>query len=116
MRFPELIPLEDVRRNSDIFRVRHCRVTSLASGMLRMILEADTLCDGSQRVKRNRRLWGERGDAAVANNWLLATDNWFSKATLYVTLPAQSTRNPRSLGRTELLTMRRNEPVRAEQN
>ena len=60
MFLPPLIPLLDpLLEDFEMFRVRHGRVTSLASAMLRMIL-------------------------TVA-----------SKATLYATLPAQSTQKRR---------------------
>src|SRR5664279_870373 len=48
---PPLIPLIDpLLEDFEMFRVRHCRVTSLASGMLRMIFEGHTLCDRPPRV------------------------------------------------------------------
>src|SRR5664279_805840 len=49
-----LIPfLDPLLEDFQMFRVRHCRVTSLASGMLRMILEGHTLCEPSRRVNAN---------------------------------------------------------------
>src|SRR5271157_5060250 len=73
-----LVPLLDpLLEDFEMFRVRHCRVTSLASGMLRMILpgpqlapllcelgwfEGHTLCDRPRPVNaRAFRLAGPRG-------------------------------------------------------
>src|SRR5208283_4008356 len=55
MFLPPLIPLLDpVLEDFEMFRIRHCRVTSLASAMLRMILtvcfEGHTLCDSPRPV------------------------------------------------------------------
>src|ERR1035437_8769962 len=54
---PPLVPLLDaLLEDFEMFRVRHCRMTSLASGMLRMTLEGHTLCDSSRPVNANTRL------------------------------------------------------------
>src|SRR5271157_3321879 len=47
---PLVPPLNPLLEDLEMFRVRHCRVTSLASGMLRMIFEGHTVCDSSWPV------------------------------------------------------------------
>src|SRR5271157_1890008 len=51
MRLPPLVPrLDALLEDFEMFRVRHGRVTSLASALLRMISEGHTLCDRPRPV------------------------------------------------------------------
>src|SRR5271157_3014792 len=53
---PLVPPLNPLLEDLEMFRVRHCRVTSLASGMLRMIFEGHTVCDSPGTVNAGQSI------------------------------------------------------------
>src|SRR5208337_2556062 len=74
MSIPPPVPLLDpLLENFEMFRVRHCRVTSLASGMLRMMSEGHTLCARPRPVNADNPTWiGEAPDQAMSHTGVLS--------------------------------------------
>jgi hypothetical protein len=67
------IPLPNpLLEDCEMFRVRHCRVTSIASGMLRMTLEGHTLCDPPRPVNAEdpSRFFSAQSDQAEERSTL----------------------------------------------